>query len=139
MKRMVYGILILFSFVLTAQPILAECEPYFTGGGIIMEGHGWDSLKITFATNLFYDEEGFPDGAIIFNFLNTNSGLMDGGTFSSKEISEFVIDPRELADVEDSEFLFVRVTATGEFYGEDGWTIRARFADFSGSNKKKEH
>ena len=137
MNKFILGTLLVFFLVVNAQSAIAVCKTYFTGGGNITEGHGKDSLKITFATNVLYDYGGLPAGVIHFNFVNTSSGFLDGGTFFSKEINEFYIDPRELTGIDDSEYFFVRITATGQFDGEDGWTITARFADFKDPNKKQ--
>ena len=87
MNKIILGSLFLFFLVVNAQPALSVCEPYFTGGGNITEGQGKDSLKITFATNVFYDVGGLPAGVIHFNFVNTSSGFlncMDSSTDRSR-------------------------------------------------------
>ena len=88
MNKIILGTLLVFFLVVNAQPAIAACKTYFTGGGNITEGHGKDSLKITFATNVLYDYGGLPAGVIHFNFVNTSSGFLDGGMFFSKEINE---------------------------------------------------
>ena len=53
MKKFILCTFLAVSFIMSAQSVIAECEPFFTGGGIITEGHGKNTLKITFAVNLF--------------------------------------------------------------------------------------
>ena len=108
----------------------ADSNLFFTGGGIILEGHGKKQLNITFAVNVYNDEYAQPAGFMQTSFHNTTSGVLDKGKFVSKEVTEFYVDQRELGGIENSEYLFVRIRAVGQFDGQDGWTVTARFSDF---------
>ena len=138
MKKFILCTFLAVSLIMSAQPVIAECEPFFTGGGIITEGHGQNTLKITFAVNLFIYEAEPARGSLQVNFHNVGDEAINYSDFVSIDtFSEVNIGENEL---DGKEFVFVRFIANGQFNGEDGWSILARFSDFGepGVGKKKD-
>ena len=128
MNKIILVTLLAFSLVISAQPVKAECEPFFTGGGIITEGHGKDKLKITFAVNLFIYEGESALGSLQVNFHKTGEDNVNHSDF--KSIDNFTELRGGVQEFNGNEYMFVRFVATGQFNGEDGWSILARFSDF---------
>jgi hypothetical protein len=128
MNKIILITLLAFSLVMSAQPVKAECEPFFTGGGIITEGHGKDKLKITFAVNLFIYEGESALGSLQVNFHKTGEENVNHSDF--KSIDNFTELWGGVHEFNGNEYMFVSFVATGQFNGEDGWSILARFSDF---------
>ena len=117
-------------------PVVANSETFFTGGGIIKEGHGKDANKITFGVNIFTNELGAPStGSLQINFHNTyydylGNDNFDKCKFMTTDITGGVIETRLLDGNPDNDYIFVRIEAFGQFNGEDGWSTVTRFSDF---------
>ena len=128
MKRYIICFFLAVSLVMSAQPVIAECVPFLTGGGIITEGHGRNKLNITFAVNLFIYEGEPALGSLQVNFHNVDYEDINFSDFSSIDtFSEVYFEARKS---DGKEFVFVRFKATGQLNGEDGWSIEAHLTDY---------
>ncbi len=113
---------------LSAGPVLADTEAFFTGGGVIRDGHGLDAHKITFSVDVFVVGEGQPEGQIQFQFHVTGNPGLNKSKFEATEFSEFSVNTLETEEL--GNFTYIRLWAHGELNREDGWSVLARFTDF---------
>jgi hypothetical protein len=128
MKKYILCTFLAVFLVMSAQQVIAECVPFLTGGGVITEGHGKNKLNITFAVNLFIYEGEPALGSLQVNFHNVDNEDVNFSGFSSIDtFSEVYFEVREQ---DGEEFVFVRFIATGQFNGEDGWSILVHLTDY---------
>lgn len=115
-------------FVLSAGPIWAGSEVFLTGGGVIRDGRGPDTRKITFSADIFMIEEGQSEGQIQFQFHRVGNPDFDKRKFTANDFSEFSVYTNESETL--GIYNFIRIWAHGQLNGEDGWSVLVRFTDF---------
>lgn len=127
MKNIFAGFVLAVLISLVAHPAMANSGVTVTGGGTIAEGYGKNAPKITFALNVFVDNNENATGHLEVNFHNCYVDEFDKGKFQSSAIGDFSSSLNELDGIE---FTFISTRFLGKFSGEEGWSLILRLADF---------
>ena len=132
MKKLLISVVIALLFTLIPQYALAKPHQSVTAGGVLFEGKGKDAQKITFGFNIFKIDKEEYKGHIQVNFHNVLDDSLDKTKFNSTKINEIWFSENDLDGVP---YHFIGVNASGQFTGEDGWTLVIRMSDFGEPGK----
>ena len=131
---LVSALLALFS--LATGPAFSSSDVIFTGGGFIKDGSGVEAKRISFSVNLFVDSLGANDGHLRLNFHNLDDTYgLDQSQFKTSSFDSVIIETHY---IDATPYTFVRIEASGQLDGADGWAILVRFSDFGVPVRNKE-
>lgn len=109
-------------------PAFSESNVLFSGGGIVTDGSGAATKRITFSVSLFVDADGTSAGGLRFNFHNLDDNYgPDRRRFTASQFDSVLIETHYF---EGTPYTFVRIEARGQLDGMDNWSVLARFSDF---------
>lgn len=140
MKKLLMITILIIPIILSINPVKANSEIFFTGGGIIEEGCDENASKIKFVVFAIGEGaiRGDGDGYLQINFESTRYSYLgddyfDNGEFIATHFSSYEVETKQIEYPKNSgvlhDYTFIRIIANGHFNGEDGWSTHLRFSD----------